>query len=64
MSESYDYYKCEICNKIKPVGSELVRKIAFSQKCPKAQDETKQEARIVAYYMLICSGCETEAQPQ
>ena len=60
MSESYDYYKCEICSKIKATGSELVRKIAFSQKCSKAQDETKQEARVVANYLLICSGCETE----
>ncbi len=63
MSESYDYYECAVCKKIKPVGGEVVRKIAFNRFNSKAQDEIKQEARQASYYALVCPACETEHSP-
>jgi hypothetical protein len=62
-TEDYDYFRCEICQKIKPVGCELVRKVAYSNKGPKSQNDKTMKANLSAYYVLICSGCETEAQP-
>ena len=60
--EKYDYFKCEICGKYKPTGCELVRKLAYSKWIPEAQNEAKKEARLSAFYVLICSGCETKLQ--
>lgn len=53
----YDFYKCSICEKVKPAGDELVRKVAFSILNRKAQDDERKEARITAYYVLVCPEC-------
>ena len=63
MAESYDYYKCAVCEKTKPAGGEVTRKIAFNRYNPKSQDETKKEARLAAYYALVCPACDTEHSP-
>jgi len=50
----YDFFKCEICGKIKKAGNEKVKSIAFSQKNCRAQNK---EARLEVYYMLACKKC-------
>lgn len=55
MSESYDYFKCEVCDKKKKAGNEKVREIAYSQKHAGAQNG---EAKLIVYSVLVCYTCD------
>ena len=56
MPESYDYYECAVCKKIKPAGSEVIRKIAYN----KFNVQAQQEVRLSVYYAQICPACVEE----
>jgi len=63
MAESYDFYECAVCKKIKPVGGEVVRKIAYNRFSKRTQDDIKKEARQAGHYALVCPECDTEHSP-
>jgi len=53
-TKKYDFYKCEVCGKVKKAGDEDTVSIAYSRISNRSQDG---EAKLAVHFVLACDSC-------